>query len=44
MTISGRIVLLRHRLNLTQKAFAERIGRSTGYVNRVENGKDIGIW
>ena len=35
-----RIVLLRHQLNLSQKAFAERIGRSVGYVNRIENGKD----
>ena len=40
MDISGRIVLLRQRLNLSQKAFGERIGRSAGYVNRVENGKN----
>ena len=39
--LCGRIVLLRQRLNLSQKAFAERIGRSVGYVNRVENGKNV---
>ena len=39
MTISGRIVLLRQRLGLSQKAFAERIGRSANHLNRVENGK-----
>ena len=38
--VCGRIELLRRRLNLSQKAFAERIGRSAGYVNRIENGKD----
>ena len=41
MTINGRIGLLRQRLGLSQKAFAERIGRSTAYVNRVENGKNV---
>ena len=40
MDINGRIVLLRQRLGLSQKAFGERIGRSTGYVNRIENGKN----
>ena len=39
--LCGRIVLLRHQLNLSQRAFAERIGRSVGYVNRIENGKDV---
>lgn len=39
--LCGRIVLLRHRLNLSQRAFAERIGRSVGYVNRIENGKNV---
>ena len=37
--VCGRIVLLRQRLGLSQKAFGERIGRSAGYINRVENGK-----
>ena len=41
MTINGRIVVLRRRLGLSQRAFAERIHRSTAYVNRIENGKDV---
>lgn len=39
MTISGRIVLLRQRLGLSQRAFGERIDRTAAYVNRIENGK-----
>ena len=39
MTIHGRIALLRQRLGLSQRAFAERINRSTAYMNRIENGK-----
>jgi DNA-binding XRE family transcriptional regulator len=39
VTINGRIVLLRQRLGLSQRAFAERICRSTAYINRIENGK-----
>lgn len=39
MDVCGRIVLLRQRLGLSQKAFGERIGRSGAYLNRVENGK-----
>ena len=39
MTVNGRIVLLRQRLGLSQKAFGERIGKSTGHVNRIENDK-----
>ena len=39
VNINGRIVLLRQRLNLSQKSFAERIGRSATHLNRVENGK-----
>ena len=41
VTINGRIVVLRQRLGLSQRAFAERIHRSTAYVNRIENGKDV---
>lgn len=40
MNTAGRIVLLRNRIGLNQKAFAELIGRSSGYLNRIENGKD----
>ena len=40
MDISGRLVLLRQRLGMSQRVFGERIGRSAGYVNRVENGKN----
>lgn len=40
MDINGRIVLLRHRLGMSQRVFGERIGRSAGYVNRIENGKN----
>ncbi len=40
MDISGRIVLLRQRLGMSQRVFGERIGRSAGYVNRIENGKN----
>ena len=39
MTTAGRIVFLRGRLGLSQKAFAELIGKSAGYMNRIENGK-----
>ena len=39
MDACGRIVLLRQRLGMSQRAFAERIGRSGAYLNRVENGK-----
>ena len=39
MTINGRIVLLRQRLGLSQKVFGERIGKSVGYVSKVEAGK-----
>ena len=39
MTIAGRIVFLRGRLGLSQKAFAGLIGKSPGYMNRIENGK-----
>lgn len=39
MTISGRIVLLRQRLGLSQCVFGERIDRTAAYVNRIENGK-----
>lgn len=41
VTINGRIACLRRRLGLSQRAFAERIHRSTAYVNRIENGKDV---
>ena len=41
MNTAGRIVLLRNRIGLNQKAFAELIGRSSGYLNRIENGKDV---
>ena len=37
--LCGRIVLLRQRLGLSQRAFGERIGRSANHLNRVENGK-----
>ena len=40
-TICERIVLLRHRLGMSQKLFGEKIGRSTEYINRVENEKCI---
>lgn len=36
--IAARIVLLRGRLGLSQKAFAELIGRSVSFMNKVENG------
>ena len=39
MTTAGRIVFLRGRLGLSQKAFAELIGKSAVYMNKVENGK-----
>ena len=39
MTAAGRIVFLRGRLGLSQKAFAELIGKSAVYLNKVENGK-----
>lgn len=39
MNAAGRIALLRNRIGLTQKVFAEQIGRSPGYLNRIENGK-----
>ena len=39
MDVCGRIVLLRQRLGMSQRVFGERIGRSAGYVNRIENGK-----
>ena len=39
MTINGRIVLLRQRLGLSQKVFGERVGKSVGYVSKVEAGK-----
>lgn len=41
MNTAERIVLLRNRIGLNQKAFAELIGRSPGYLNRIENGKDV---
>lgn len=41
MNTAGRIVLLRNRIGLNQKVFAELIGRSSGYLNRIENGKDV---
>lgn len=40
MDVCGRIVLLRQRLGMSQRVFGERIGRSAGYVNRIENGKN----
>ena len=39
MTPAGRIVFLRGRLGLSQKTFAELIGKSAVYMNKVENGK-----
>ena len=39
MTTAGRIVFLRGRLGISQKAFAELIGKSAVYMNKVENGK-----
>ena len=39
MTINGRIGLLRQRLGLSQRAFGERIGRSVGYISKVETGR-----
>lgn len=36
--IAARIVLLRGRLGLSQKAFAELIGKSVSFMNKVENG------
>lgn len=41
MEVCARMILLRQRLGLSQKAFGERIGRSAGYVNRIENGKSV---
>lgn len=41
VTIPARIVLLRQRLGLSQRAFGERIGRTAAYVNRIENGKTV---
>lgn len=40
MDINGRIGLLRQRLGMSQRVFGEHIGRSAGYVNRIENGKN----
>ena len=40
MDISGRIGLLRQRLGMSQRVFGEHSGRSAGYVNRIENGKN----
>ena len=38
MNTLGRIVFLRNRLGLSQKLFADLLQRSTGYLNKVENG------
>ncbi len=37
MSIGTRIMQVRHRLNLTQKALGERSGIATSYLSRVEN-------
>lgn len=37
--VAARIVLLRGRLGLSQKQFSELLGKSSGHMNRVENGR-----
>lgn len=39
MTVGGRVAFLRQRLGMSQRVFGERVGRSVGYINRLENGK-----
>ena len=41
MTTAGRIVFLRGRLGLNQKAFGELIGKTGGYINKIENGHTL---
>ena len=36
--VAARIVLLRGRLGLSQKQFSDLLGKSSGHMNRVENG------
>ena len=44
MTAAGRMVFLRNRMGLSQNAFAELMGRSVGYINRIENGRTEPTW